>query len=63
MDVWNFSLPNAIVTKQLLVPFLPLVNMPLALSTAELLVEGKKTEGIILLLIDWNDFRVKPKII
>lgn len=29
-DVWNFSLPRAMVVKQLLVPFFPLHKMPLA---------------------------------
>lgn len=33
IDVWNFSLPNAIVTKQLFVPCLPFVKRPLAAKT------------------------------
>lgn len=36
IDVWNFSLPKAIVTKQLFVPCLPFVRRPLAAKTVNI---------------------------
>lgn len=43
IDVANFSFPSAIVVKQLLVPFLPFVKIPLAVKTKKNLRERKKT--------------------